>query len=50
MTNSDPTLGPNQVRYNVNMLNEVEDELTNFSVNYDPDTGSFGIIKESSGR
>ncbi len=47
-SNKDPTLGPNQVRYYATMENEVTGEVTNYSVNYDPDTGQFGIIKKSS--
>jgi hypothetical protein len=49
MANLDPSLGPNQVRYFVNMLNEVTGEVRTFSVNYDPETGLTGIIKPSSG-
>jgi hypothetical protein len=51
MANPDPTpLGPNQVRYQATMLNEVTGETSDWSVNYDPDTGNFGTIKPASGK
>jgi hypothetical protein len=46
----DPSLGPNQVRYFATMQNGVTGEIVTYSVNYDPDTGNFGIIKPASGR
>jgi hypothetical protein len=48
LTNLDPSLGPNQVRYYARIRNGITGEETNFSVNYDRDTGLFGIIKRSS--
>jgi RHS repeat-associated protein len=50
MVNPDPSLGPNQVRYNADMTNGVTGQRTNYSVNYDPATGEFGIIKPSGGK
>jgi hypothetical protein len=50
VANKDHLLGPNQVRYNVDMHNPVNGTTTNYSVNYDPTTGEFGSIHESSGR
>jgi hypothetical protein len=48
IANPDPMLGPDQVRYNVDMHNPVHGTTTNYSVNYDPTTGQFGTIKPSS--
>jgi len=44
----DPSLGPNQVRYQVSFADEFG-KVTQYSVNYDPATGQFGIIKPASG-
>jgi len=46
--NKDSLLGPNQQRWYADMENEVTGEVTTYSVNYDPDTGEFGVIKPSS--
>ena len=46
--NLDPELGAKQVRYYVDFMDEFK-KVTNYSVNYDPVTGRFGIIKPSSG-
>jgi RHS repeat-associated protein len=50
VANLDPKLGPNQVRYQCSVVNDMTGETTNWSVNYDPDTGNFGTIKPASGR
>ncbi len=49
VANLDPNLGPNQVRYQARFLDHVSDEYIDISINFDPDTGLFGIIKEASG-
>jgi hypothetical protein len=49
VSNPDPTLGPDQVRYQVLFSHEFG-KATPYSVNYDPATGRFGIIKIASGR
>lgn len=49
MANPEPGLGPNQVRYQAAFKDYKEDTIE-ISVNYDPDTGLFGIIKFASGR
>jgi hypothetical protein len=46
----DPNLGPNQVRYQAQFVDDASGEVYNISINYDPDTGLFGIIKEASGK
>lgn len=50
VANLDPNLGPNQVRYQATFVNEVTGETIDVSINYDPTTGQFGIIKPASGR
>jgi hypothetical protein len=49
VSNPDPTLGPDQVRYQV-LFSDEFGKVTPYSVNYDPATGRFGIIKIASGR
>ena len=48
MANPEPDLGPNQVRYQTRFRDEFTGDSYNISVNYDPDTCQFGVIKESS--
>jgi hypothetical protein len=48
MANEDPSLGQGQVRYYVDFSDEFG-EITTYSVNYDPGSGRFGVIKVSSG-
>jgi hypothetical protein len=48
--NPDPLLGPNQVRYQAQFVNEFTGEVIDVSVNYDPTTGQFGTIKPASGK
>jgi RHS repeat-associated protein len=50
IVNPDPMLGPQQIRIQVNIIDQFDDPLPPLSVNYDPETGGFGIIKESSGK
>jgi RHS repeat-associated protein len=47
ISNEDPMLGPNQVRYNVRFSDEFGNSKV-YSINYDPSTGEVGIIKISS--
>jgi len=47
IANPDPTLGPNQVRYQVRFADEFG-KITEYSVNYDFVTDRFGIIKPAS--
>ena len=50
IANPDPLLGPNQVRYQAQFVNEFTGEVIDVSVNYDPTTGQFGTIKPASGK
>ena len=50
IANPDPHLGPNQVRYQARFVNEVTGEIIDASINFDLDTGLFGIIKPASGK
>jgi hypothetical protein len=50
VANPDPSLGQNQVRYQATVINEVTGETTDWSVNYDSDSGKFGTIKPASGK
>jgi Pretoxin HINT domain len=50
MANLDPNLGPNQVRYQATFLDTFTGERVHISINYDVDTGQFGIIKFASGK
>ncbi len=50
VANLDPALGPNQVRYQATFVNEVTGEIVEVSINYDPTTGQFGMIKPASGK
>jgi hypothetical protein len=50
MANPDPSLGPNQVRYQAEFVDDATGEVYQVSVNFDPDTGLFGIIKMASGK
>ena len=50
VTNLDPALGPNQVRYQVSVVNEATGETLDVSVGYDPTIGQFGTIKPASGK
>ncbi len=49
MTNLESTIGPNQVRYQAR-FQDYNDNFYDISVNYDVETGNFGIIKPASGR
>lgn len=46
----DPNLGPYQVRYQARFFDTFAATSVDISVNYDPDTGLFGIIKFAGGR
>jgi len=48
LSNPDPIFGTGGVRYQVNFSDEFG-SVTNYSVNYKPATGEFGVIKPSSG-
>ena len=50
MANPDPNLGPTQVRYQVRFYDTFNETLVDISVNYDVESGLFGIIKFASGR
>ncbi len=50
IANPGPNLGPGQVRYQATFADPINGEHVNISVNYDPDTGLFGIIKEAGGK
>jgi Pretoxin HINT domain len=50
MANPDPNLGPNQVRYQATFRDTFTGERVQISINYDVDTGQFGIIKFASGK
>ena len=47
--NLDPTIGESQVRYQASFWDSMNEELLDISVNFDPATGQFGIIKFSGG-
>jgi hypothetical protein len=46
----DANLGPNQVRYQARFYDHVDDSYIDISINYDPTTCEFGIIKPASGK
>lgn len=50
VANLDAALGPNQVRYQAQFYDALNDEYIDISVNYDPDTNIFGTIKFASGK
>jgi hypothetical protein len=50
IANLDPTLGPGQVRYQATFVDAINGKHIHISVNYDPGTGIFGIIKEAGGK
>lgn len=50
IANLDPLLGPNQVRYQAQFVNEFTGEVIDVSINYYPTTGQFGTIKPASGK
>ncbi len=49
MANPEPGLGPGQVRYQAT-FEDYKGEIIEISVNYDQETGQFGIIKFASGK
>jgi hypothetical protein len=50
IANRDSNLGSHQVRYQARFFDTFAATSVDISVNYDPDTGLFGIIKFASGR
>lgn len=50
IVNADPKLGANQVRYQARFVDDATGYVYNISVNCDPVTIAFGVIKEASGK
>ena len=50
IANPDPNLGPDQVRLQAQFWDTFNEETVDISVNYDPTTNQFGIIKFASGQ